>query len=49
MTHEQLKFISKHLACAYQGELDKDKQLRVRKDRIQKIRLFIDVLNKKYH
>jgi hypothetical protein len=46
MTRERLKFILKHLACADHGELDNDKQLRVRKDPIHKIRSLVDVLNK---
>ncbi len=46
MTRERFKFISNHLACADHDELDKMKQLEVRNDLIQKIRLFVDVLNK---
>ena len=49
MTRERFKFISKHLACAYHGELDKDKQLKVRKDPIYKIRSLVDVLNKQFN
>jgi hypothetical protein len=46
MTRERFKFISKLLACADHGELDKGKQLKVRKDPIYKIRSLVDVLNK---
>jgi hypothetical protein len=49
MTRERFKFISKHLACADHGELDKDKQLKVRKDPIYKIRSLVDVLNKQFN
>ncbi len=44
MTRERFKFISKHLACADHGELHKDKQLKVRKDPIYKIRSLVDIL-----
>jgi hypothetical protein len=47
-TRERFKFISKHLACADHGELDKDKQLKVRKDPIQKIQPLVDVFNKQF-
>jgi hypothetical protein len=48
MTRERFKFISKHLACADHGELDKNKQLKVRKDPIHKIQSLVDVLNKQF-
>jgi hypothetical protein len=48
MTRERFKFISKHFACADHCELDKDKQLKVRKDPIYKIRSLVDVLNKQF-
>jgi hypothetical protein len=49
ITRERFKFISKHLACADHCELDKDKQLKVRKDPIYKIRSLVDVLNNKFN
>jgi hypothetical protein len=36
------------LACADHGELHKDKQLKLRKDPIHKIRSLVDVLNKQF-
>ena len=48
MTRERFKFISKHIACANPIELDEEERLTVRRDPLQKIRPFIDLLNVRF-